>query len=140
MAMESPRILHALRRLNDLQAKRPRGWVKGLTENERMLAIEHARMGIPSSILAHHELFVSRGKRSLAEVRHGVCTACLMNLPAAHPLPASPIGRIDVCDHCGVFLFWTEAEAVETKPPTGAVKAKRPKVTSQGKGKNHPSP
>ena len=112
MSIDAFRIVRALGRLNDLQAKRACGWVLGLTESERELAIEQARTGIPHSILVHHDELVGRGVRSLAEVKRGACGACGKRLPACHGDAGEPWGGLDVCDRCGVFL-------VRPAPETG---------------------
>lgn len=108
--MEMIRIVRALKRLNDLQAKPPPPWVDGLTGSELEMAVEHARTGIPHSILVHHDDHVSHGRRSLSEVRRGGCGSCGMKLRADHRARPDPRGGLHVCERCGVFLVWPENE------------------------------
>lgn len=125
------RITKALRRLNELQAKPLAAWTSGLTSAERELAIEHARVGLPTSVLGHHDRLVVRGKRSLAWVHNGVCGSCHIRLPIGHRNPSARGGDLDVCENCGVFLEWPVEDSQSGNLPqssTSAVKKSKGKV------------
>ncbi len=107
-------LITSLRRLNELQCKPHAPWVSMLSDGERSLAIEQARRGVPTSILGHHDRMVQRGKRSLAIVQNGVCGACHLKLPIGRRKRMADGHVLDVCDHCGVFLEWTESPASST--------------------------
>lgn len=128
---ELTHLLRGLRRLNELQARPLAPWAASLTERERDLAVEQARLGLPTYLLGHHDRLVARGKRSLAVVRNGVCGACHIRLPLGHQHPAARGGDLDVCDNCGVFLEWEVCEVpVEVVKP--AAKRGRPSHKSSG--------
>jgi len=99
-------IAKTLRRLNDLEAKPPAGWVKVLSPSERRLAVRLCREVLPTSLLKHHDHLIAKGRRSLAGVVRGVCGGCHLRLPTGHQRRRAAAGSLDVCDYCGVFLEW----------------------------------
>ena len=106
---EITRLLHALRRLNDLESRPGADWVTALTPGERLQAIAQARHQLPGFLLAHHDRLMGEGRRSFARVRAGVCGACHLPLsPKGRPLLGEHEG-MDICDHCGVFLEWPKS-------------------------------
>jgi hypothetical protein len=99
-----PRIIRALQRLNDLEALPAAAWVAGLSPVERELAVEQARLGVPSSILAHHDRLVADGRRSLAALAGGRCGCCGKRLRACRGVEGTGPALLEVCEACGVFL------------------------------------
>ena len=94
------RIIAALRRLNALEVAPLASWATELTALERTAAIAHARRGLPTAILSHHDRMAAAGKRSLAVVRRGTCGIC--RAPARKERRLA--GELSVCDGCGAFL------------------------------------
>lgn len=111
------RILRALRKLNDLEVQPLAPWAAALSPGERKICAAQAREGIPTAILGHHDRMAARGKRSLAEVKDGVCGACHLRLPSGHRGHQREFEDMDVCDNCGVFLEWATPEAASCEPP-----------------------
>lgn len=106
------RILFLLKRLNDLEGIRPPEWVRNLSCGERKLAVALVRSELPEMILAHHDRRIARGRGSIAIVRNGVCGACHLHLPTGHYENRARGQQLDVCDHCGTFLFWEQGRDV----------------------------
>ena len=80
--------------------------------------MESLRANMPVGVLAHHDRLRARGRRSVAEVRHGVCSGCHMSLPTG---TVSDVKREDMlvkCDYCGRFAFRAEEESAPAPPPT----------------------
>jgi len=102
-------ILDALRELNRVQIRPPASFAK-LSKKERTRQIEALRLQLPTSILGHHDRRIATGQKSLVRVRKGVCGACHLKLPRGHKPIASANADLDVCDNCGIFLDWSEAE------------------------------
>lgn len=102
-------LVNALRRLNEMQFGRLRGWGQALTARERAIAVQLSREALPDGVWTHHERLATRGKRSLAPVKNRVCGACHIQLPSGHRHPSTRGGDLDVCENCGVFLEWPDS-------------------------------
>jgi predicted nucleic acid-binding Zn-ribbon protein len=93
--------------------------------------IETVRERIPTSLLIHYDLRRSRGKPAIVAVRGSVCGGCHLTLPSGR---AAALRRgdesVQVCDHCGAFLYSAE---LQTEPKPGAVAAKPAKGTARRK-------
>lgn len=48
---------------------------------------------------------VRRGPRPVVPVLNGICYGCFMAVPTAWASEAERNERIDVCEHCGRFLY-----------------------------------
>lgn len=48
---------------------------------------------------------VRRGPRPIVPVLNGICYGCFMAVPTAWASEAARNERIDVCEHCGRFLY-----------------------------------
>lgn len=48
---------------------------------------------------------VQRGPRAVVPVLNGICYGCFMALPTAWASEAGRNERLDVCEHCGRFLY-----------------------------------
>jgi predicted nucleic acid-binding Zn-ribbon protein len=109
--------LHALEeRLATLKKSRENtGDVKAL--------IESLRGNMPVSLLSDHDHLRARGKRSVAEVRHGVCSGCHIRLAIGnvHELKTVSLRR---CGNCGRYLYVVEDEN-EPAPVPAPVKPHR---------------
>jgi predicted nucleic acid-binding Zn-ribbon protein len=113
-------ILHNLRDLIRLEAELRT--VKADSEEHRKIQtrIDALRAPLPTSILSHHDRCRTRGRLSIAPVRHGVCGACHLGLPRARlfELISKPT-ELNVCDNCGVFIYLADDEHAEKcLPPT----------------------
>ena len=94
--------------------------------------IETVRDRLPTSLLIHYDLRRSRGKPAIVPVRGSVCGGCHLTLPSGR---AAALRRgdesVQVCDHCGAFLYPGESQmeskpdAVATKPAKGTARRKR---------------
>lgn len=80
---------------------------------------EALRREVPVPILGHYDRLVSRGKKAVAYVRHGVCTGCRMQLPSGLYAKLLRDDDLCVCDNCARYLV----VAPETPPPTAAESA-----------------
>ena len=113
--MSTPaKVTSSLRRLQALET------VSGplaaaLTVRERQLEIDRLRRLLPAAILGHHDRMLQRGKRSIVPVRDGICSACHLRLPIGHLARLQSSQDLEVCDHCGTFLY-----LAPTPEPAGA--------------------
>lgn len=98
------KITLSLRRLYALESgKSP--LVTALTANEQKREIARLRGILPAAILGHHDRMIQRGKPSIAPVADGICTACHLRLPTGHLARLQSSQDLEVCDHCGTFLY-----------------------------------
>ena len=81
------------------------------------------RAKIPLMFLLDHDRQRREGKRSVAGVRHGVCSGCHSGV-SAHTLRALRAGILRGCDHCGRFLYLME-EVNEPSPAPVSAKVTR---------------
>ncbi len=93
--------------------------------------IESLRANISVTVLLEHERMRSRGKRSTAEVRHGVCTGCHLRLGIGNAA-ALKRGELRRCGNCGRFLYLVageqEEEAEAAFNPEPACKNTKPAI------------
>lgn len=109
-------LLRTLQKLNDLQSPPLAEWVDVFSPRERKVLIKSLRATLPTSLLGHHDRAISRGRRSLAEVRKGICGVCHLRLPKGH-FRAKLVSELDLCDHCGAFLEWPTASRTPQAAP-----------------------
>lgn len=78
------------------------------------------------SVLMAHDQMRSKGKRSVAEVRHGVCSGCHLALAIgnAHEIKTGSLRR---CGNGGRFLYVVEEEEKENESPPALTPAKPPR-------------
>lgn len=92
--------------------------------------IQALRARIPTSILQRHDRFRARGRRSVAELRNGVCTGCHMQ--AAIGLRSAILHQEQVyaCENCGRVLYLAPQPApqpqAEIVPPLSAADSAKP--------------
>lgn len=82
--------------------------------------IESLRASIPLQVLLQHDRLRARGRQSVAEARHGVCSGCHMSLPSGTMLEVKRVTALAKCDYCGRFLFLAGEEAAS--PATSPAK------------------
>lgn len=71
--------------------------------------IESVRKGMPAQILAVHDRFQARGKRSIAELRDDVCSGCHLRLAIGN-VAAMKRGDLRRCGNCGRYLYVVDEE------------------------------
>lgn len=111
-----PKITSSLCRLHALETGTGR-LAGALTPLEKRLEIERLRSILPASILGHHDRMLQQGKASVAPVRNGVCSACRLRLPSGHLARLKSSQDLEVCDHCGTFIYLPAETAASPKRP-----------------------
>ena len=86
-------------------------------------SIDRLRTRIPLVVLIDYDRQRRLGKRSVAGVRHGVCSGC-HSWVSAHTLRALKAGILRGCDNCGRYLYVVE-EANEPSPAPKSAKVTR---------------
>ncbi len=84
--------------------------------------IESLRCQVPVTILGHFDRLVSRGKKAVALVRHGVCSGCQMKLPSGLYAKLLRDDDICVCDNCARYLMLVPEPAPAPVPAAPARK------------------
>lgn len=122
------RIQDTVRRLMELQSLEDRLAVFDLDATkaaEVQASITSLRTKAPANVLTHHDRLRARGKRSVAEVRRGVCCGC--HLSVASGLVADiRRGILHKCENCSRFLYFVEEGA--EKPGRKKAPAERPLI------------
>ncbi|MBE0544555.1 MAG: hypothetical protein IH623_24720 [Verrucomicrobia bacterium] len=90
------------------------------TKVEALLA--SLRASLPVGVLTVHDQMKTRGKRSVAEVRHGVCSGCHLELAIGN-VNEVKAGILRRCGNCGRFLLAVE-EAASNESPLAQVPTK----------------
>ena len=94
-------LLHEL----DAAAKR-RSEPKSARAKELAIEAKTVRERLPTAILQHYDLRISKGKRGAAKVRNGICGGCHLSLPCGQ---LADLRRTDVtllvCCNCSIFLL-----------------------------------
>ena len=89
------------------------------------LLIESLRANISANVLLQHYRLRARGRRSVAEIRHGVCSGCHMALPLGTQAEAKRQTALLKCENCGRFIFLAQEELDVTEVPA-APKERQP--------------
>lgn len=119
--------LHAtVRHLMELQSLEDRLELLGEKSTKAKLAefeshIAALRAQVPTALLGRHDRFRAQGKRSVAEVRNGVCTGCHMRLAIGKQQQLRRLELLHTCESCGRVLYMIEA----TVPPVLPIAAKK---------------
>jgi predicted nucleic acid-binding Zn-ribbon protein len=87
--------------------------------------IESLRANISASVLLHHYRLRARGRRSVAEIRHGVCSGCHMALPIGTQAEVKRQTALLKCENCGRFIFLAQEEMDVSEVPA-APKERQP--------------
>jgi predicted nucleic acid-binding Zn-ribbon protein len=97
--------------------------------------IESLRANLPMGVLITYDRFRATGKKSVAEVRQGVCAGCHLGLAIGN-VAALRRGYLQRCGNCGRYLYLVEEEPAETEAPVCCRKARNgriaPGVTDPG--------
>ena len=78
--------------------------------------IESLRANLPVSVLIIHDRMQGTGKKSVAEVHHGVCAGCHLGLGIGN-VAALRRGDLQRCGNCGRYLYLVEEDAAESQRP-----------------------
>jgi predicted nucleic acid-binding Zn-ribbon protein len=81
--------------------------------------IDSLRANISLPVLIDHDRLRARGKRSVAEVRHGVCSGCHLGLAVGN-VNALKTDVLRRCGNCGRYLYFVEEESEPAPPPVPA--------------------
>jgi predicted nucleic acid-binding Zn-ribbon protein len=119
-----------LEQLNQLEDDRTQARRTGRSALNSEALMESLRANMPLGVLSHHDRLRSRGRQSLAEIRHGVCSGCHMTLPTGLQAEVQRQTSLLRCATCGRFIF-PSGEADEPAPPA---KALRPSQTGAAAG------
>lgn len=98
---------------------------KILTERERLQGIEFFRKRLPISILNHHDRMLQKGRASIAGVtQRGHCLGCGERVERETWERLRSGYGLELCDHCGSFLFKDVRHAERMEDGTLAVERK----------------
>ncbi|MFQ3669991.1 MAG: C4-type zinc ribbon domain-containing protein [Verrucomicrobiia bacterium] len=106
-------ILQALIELHEAEAAAAH--LKRLSPKARD-RINAARALIPLPILGHHDRMRARGRKSVAAVRHGVCTACHIALSGGAWNQLKKSTDLALCENCGSYIYYAEDPAPPPEP------------------------
>jgi predicted nucleic acid-binding Zn-ribbon protein len=129
-------LIDDLAQLTELDAAKRRLEPKSARFKELTLEAESVRERLPTAILHHYDLRVSKGRRGAAKVRNGTCGGCHLSLPSGQ---LSDLRRADValqvCGYCSIFLLPEDVKpeevvTVEATAPSIVKKPARRKVVA----------
>ncbi|PTY08336.1 hypothetical protein DB347_01765 [Opitutaceae bacterium EW11] len=103
------------------------------TSPEHQAVVAGLREQVPNPILAHYLRLVEQGRKGVAPVRHGVCTACHMRVPASMTGSLMKQDDLTLCENCGCYLFLPaeEMQAMLPKKPVAAAVGRKTRRTSE---------
>lgn len=78
--------------------------------------IESLRSNLPLSVTLCHDRFRAAGKRSVAEVRHGVCSGCHMVVAIGALADLKHDDGLHRCGNCGRYIYLVEEEESDRQP------------------------
>ena len=87
------------------------------TQAERGAEIEALRKKIGAGLLVGFDRFIERGKKSVAIVRHGVCSECHLQIPRGLVMNLTSSGDVQRCGNCGRYLYLPPEETVAPAAP-----------------------
>jgi hypothetical protein len=99
-------LIEDLSQLSELDAAKRRLEPKSPRCKELVLEAEGVRERLPTAILHHYDLRISKGKRGAARMRNNTCGGCHLSLPSGQ---LSDLRREDaslqVCGYCSIFIL-----------------------------------
>jgi hypothetical protein len=116
-----------LEQLNRLEEQSEESRKRGNGSPGDKALIESLRANISPTVLVHHDRLRSRGRRSVAVVKHGVCSGCHMGLPIGTAAAIRHQTELLECNNCGRYIFLAEDELAPASPPGPATKSSEPK-------------
>lgn len=112
-------LLEDLCQLSELDAAKRRLEPQSPRCQELKLEAESVRERLPTAILSHYDLRISKGKRGAARVRNNTCGGCHLLLPTGQLSDLRREGAsLQVCGFCSVFILpeLPQPEAVAAAP------------------------
>ncbi|MDZ4403195.1 C4-type zinc ribbon domain-containing protein [Prosthecobacter sp.] len=120
-------LIEDLGQLNELDTTKRRLEAKSSEFKRLTLEATGVRERLPTAILHHYDLRISRGKRGAAKMSNGTCGGCHLSLPSGQ---LSELRRDDeslqVCGNCSIFLLPEDPKPQEAPPPAAAEPATKP--------------
>lgn len=99
-------LIEDLSQLSELDAAKRRLEPSSPRCQELRLEAESVRERLPTAILHHYDLRISKGKRGAARMRNNTCGGCHLSLPSGQ---LSDLRREDaslqVCGYCSIFIL-----------------------------------
>ena len=94
--------------------------------------LDSLRANMPVSVLVVHDRMRDRGRRSVAEVRHGVCSGCHLALAIGnvHELKTGALRR---CGNCGRYLYVVDDEGERERSSVQPTKRKSAALTNEAR-------
>src|SRR5947208_3530459 len=90
--------------------------------------IEALRKKIPAQLLVNFDRALTRGKKSVAMVRSGVCSECHLQITIGVVTSLASNEEIQRCGNCGRYLYLVPGEPLVPAPaPAKPVKTRRKK-------------
>ncbi len=84
---------------------------------ERQARIDELRKLVAAPVLTHFDRLVTRGRKSVALVRHGVCTECHIRVPVGTLASLITPHDVYLCDSCSCYLLLPSDEVSATLVP-----------------------
>lgn len=112
-------LIEDLSQLSELDAAKRRLEPNSPRCQELRLEAESVRERLPTAILHHYDLRISKGKRGAARMRNNTCGGCHLSLPSGQ---LSDLRREDaslqVCGYCSIFILpeISQPEAAAAEP------------------------
>jgi predicted nucleic acid-binding Zn-ribbon protein len=112
-------IHDVVRRLLELQGLEERLAALRRDPDERTnteALIESLRSNLPVGVLIVHDQMRTKGKRSVAEIRHGVCYGCHLALGIGN-VAALRGGELRRCGNCGRYVYLVDENEADPALP-----------------------
>lgn len=119
-------VTEFIKRLCDLELGSGR-LAAALSDLEKRFEIARLRSIIPASILGYHDRMLQRGKRTIVPVLDGVCSACQTPVPVGQLARLRSSQDLELCDHCGTFIYFERAGEAGVRSASARVNGKRVK-------------
>jgi predicted nucleic acid-binding Zn-ribbon protein len=103
----------------------------GKTELQDQL--DSVRVKLIPNVLGHHDRMRARGRKSISEVRNGVCTGCHMLVAIGIFATLKRQDDIQICANCGRYLFIAETPPAPPPAPEPEPKPARKKRVKTAK-------
>jgi predicted nucleic acid-binding Zn-ribbon protein len=112
-------IVDTIRRLLELHALEERLSVfqrnhQKVTDAQALL--RSLRANLPVGVMFCHDRMRAQGKRSVAEVRHGVCSGCHMAVSTGLLGALRHCDTLHRCENCERYLYLVEEEEADRQP------------------------
>lgn len=101
----SRELLDHLRLLNELARVLRRTDLTATQRRQCETKVSGLRSKLPTALLIQHDRVASDDHDSVAAIAGSSCGSCHLKLPLSLISELHQPGRIEVCPHCGVFVF-----------------------------------